>query len=62
VALELFGPERLMWGSDWPLTVLVGGYVHAWNVISSLVEELSADEQELILSGTATSVYKLSTR
>jgi L-fuconolactonase len=59
VALELFGPERLMWGSDWPLSVLVGGYGHAWNVMSALVAELSPDEQELILSGTARSIYKL---
>jgi L-fuconolactonase len=60
VALELFGPERLMWGSDWPLTVLAGGYGHAWDVMSSLVAELSPDEQERILAGTATSVYELS--
>ena len=58
-ALELFGAERLMWGSDWPLTVLVGGYAHAWEVMSSLVAELSPHEQARILSGTATSVYKL---
>jgi L-fuconolactonase len=59
VALELFGPERLMWGSDWPPTVLVGGYRHAWEVMSSLVAELTPDEQALILSGTATAVYGL---
>jgi L-fuconolactonase len=59
VALELFGPARLMWGSDWPLTVLVGGYGGAWEVMSSLVAELTPDEQALILSRTATSVYGL---
>jgi L-fucono-1,5-lactonase len=59
VALEVFGPERLMWGSDWPLTVLTGGYGHAWNTMSSLIAELSPHEQELILAGTATSVYAL---
>jgi L-fuconolactonase len=59
VALELFGPERLMWGSDWPLTVLVGGYGRAWEVMSALIGELTADEQEQILSGTATAVYTL---
>jgi L-fuconolactonase len=58
-ALELFGPERLMWGSDWPVTVLVGGYARAWGVMSSLVAELAPDEQAVILSGTATSVYGL---
>jgi L-fuconolactonase len=57
-ALELFGPERLMWGSDWPLTVLTGGYGHAWRVMSSLIAELSPGEQELIL-GTASAVYGL---
>lgn len=61
-ALELFGPERLMWGSDWPLTVLIGGYGHAWRVMSSLVGELSPNEQARILSGTATSVYALAPR
>ena len=58
VALELFGPERLMWGSDWPISVIVGGYGHAWDVTSSLIGELSDDEQERILCGTATAVYR----
>jgi L-fuconolactonase len=59
VALELFGPERLMWGSDWPITVLTGGYLHAWNVMSALIGELGPAEQERLLSGTATDVYGL---
>ena len=59
VALELFGPERLMWGSDWPITVLTGGYGHTWEVMSTLVAELGPAEQERILSGTATDVYGL---
>ncbi len=58
-ALELFGPGRLMWGSDWPLTVLVGGYRAAWEVMASLVAELGPAEQQQILSGTATAVYGL---
>ena len=58
-ALDLFGPARLMWGSDWPLTVLTGGYGHAWQVMSSLISELTPDEQALILSRTATAVYEL---
>jgi L-fuconolactonase len=58
-ALELFGPERLMWGSDWPLTVLVGGYGHAWDVMSSLIAELSPAEQAHVTFSTAASVYKL---
>jgi len=59
VALELFGPERLMWGSDWPLTVLAGGYGHAWDVMSALIAELSPHEQLQILSETARSTYRI---
>jgi L-fuconolactonase len=58
-ALELFGPGRLMWGSDWPLTVLTGGYAQAWDVMSSLIAELSPGEQVQVTSYTAASVYKL---
>lgn len=58
-ALELFGPQRLMWGSDWPLTVLGNGYLSTWQVMSRLISELSYDEQEMLLRGTATSVYQL---
>jgi L-fuconolactonase len=58
-ALELFGPDRLMWGSDWPLTVLVEGYAGTWEVISTLIGELTAEEQAMLLAGTATSVYRL---
>jgi L-fuconolactonase len=59
VALELFGPGRLMWGSDWPLTVLVGGYGYASDVMSSLIAELSPDEQLQVTRSTAAAVYKL---
>lgn len=58
-ALELFGPDRLMWGSDWPMTVLAAGFSGTWEVMSSLIEELSADEQAMLFGGTATSVYRL---
>ena len=59
VAVEAFGPSRLLWGSDWPLTVLTGGYGHAWAVMSALIAELSPDEQEAVRSGNAMSVYSL---
>ncbi|MDQ1619057.1 MAG: L-fuconolactonase [Actinomycetota bacterium] len=61
-ALELFGPQRLMWGSDWPMTVLTQGYAGTWEVLSALVGELSPDEQGHLLGGTATAVYGLDRR
>ena len=58
-ALELFGPARLMWGSDWPMTELTAGYAATWQVLAGLVAELSADEQAAVLGGTASRVYRL---
>ena len=58
-ALELFGPDRLMWGSDWPMTVPHGGYAATWSVLSALAAELSPAEQQRLLAGTATDVYGL---
>jgi L-fuconolactonase len=58
-ALELFGPDRLLWGSDWPMTLLTAGYAGTWEVVSVLLGELTAEEQNKILAGTAQRVYRL---
>lgn len=58
-APELFGPDRLLWGSDWPVTVTCAGYAGTWQVLSTLVQELSPDEQEDVLGRTAVRVYGL---
>ena len=59
VLLSAFGPYRLMFGSDWPVCVLAGG----WNPWAATVEELLADcsasETRAILAGTATDFYRL---
>ena len=59
-ALELFGPERLLWGSDWPMTVRSGGYAASVEVAEVLVGELSVSERGRVLGGTAREVYGLS--
>jgi L-fuconolactonase len=58
-ALELFGPGRLMWGSDWPMTLLTEGYRRTWEVLRTLVDELTTAERAALLGGTATRVYRL---
>ena len=58
-ALELFGPERLMFGSDWPMTVPDGGYRPTYEVLTALVGELTVDEQRLVMGETARRVYRL---
>ncbi|MGW4587714.1 amidohydrolase family protein [Amycolatopsis thermoflava] len=56
-AVELFGPDRLMYGGDWPMTVPHGGYGRAWEVLSALIGELPAPDRARVLSGTASAVY-----
>lgn len=58
-ALARFGPERLMLGGDWPITVTSGGYGPVWQELTSLVGELSPTEQEALLGGTAVRAYGL---
>jgi L-fuconolactonase len=58
-ALELFGPERLMFGSDWPVANLRGGYSKVWRETNIALAHLSRDEHDLILGGTAIKFYRL---
>jgi L-fuconolactonase len=61
-ALETLGPERLMYGGDWPVTLLGGGYGRQHAAFTALIAELSEDEQQAIRSGTAIRVYGLGGR
>ena len=60
-ALELFGPERLMFGSDWPVANLRGGYSKVWRETNLALARLSRDERDRILGGTAIAFYRLPT-
>jgi L-fuconolactonase len=61
-ALDCFGPSRLMYGGDWPMTVPAGGYDAHWTVVRELVAALSRTEQEQVLEGTARRTYRLAPR
>jgi L-fucono-1,5-lactonase len=57
--LEAFGPRRLMFGSDWPVCVVAGGWDRWAETVDELVRELSPGDQHAILAGTATTFYRL---
>ncbi len=59
VALEAFGPQRLMFASDWPICLLSCGYERWYEVVGNFVSRLSEPEQERIWGGTASEAYKL---
>jgi L-fuconolactonase len=58
-ALELFGPERLMYGSDWPVCELAGTYDQVFTAVTDALAPLSMSERAAILGETATRFYGL---
>jgi L-fuconolactonase len=60
IALERFGPSRLMFGSDWPVCRLVSSYGEVVSGTLELIAELSPTERDRVLGGTAIDVYDLS--
>lgn len=60
-ALDAFGPQRLMFGSDWPVCLLAASYGQVADAARELTADLSADEQAAVFGGTATAVYGLRT-
>ncbi|MFD2029017.1 amidohydrolase family protein [Promicromonospora aerolata] len=58
-ALEVFGPERLMFGSDWPVCLLASDYGGWMATLGDLLRGLSPDESAAVWAGTARRVYQL---
>src|SRR6185295_19259962 len=56
-ALELFGPARLMIGSDWPVCTVSASYADVLAIVKDAVSEYSAGERAQILGGTAFAFY-----
>jgi L-fuconolactonase len=57
--LECFGSERLIWGSDWPVVELAGGYRRWWDATTILVARLEKASRERVLGGNAAQFYGL---
>jgi len=57
--LEAFGPQRLMLGSDWPVSLVACDYSRWVNLVRSWIKKLSAAEQKRILGDTAIEAYRL---
>lgn len=57
--LETFGPKRLMWGSDWPVVNLAGGFDRWHAAAIGCLARLNEAERAAILGGTASDFYGL---
>ncbi|SEE16470.1 amidohydrolase family protein [Bradyrhizobium erythrophlei] len=56
-ALACFGPQRMLWGSDWPVVNLAGGYAQWFAAAESLLADLSSEAGAAIFGGNAARVY-----
>ena len=54
---EAFGPDRLMFGSDWPVCLLAGEYDEVLNLVHTWMAALSETEKEKILGQNALGFY-----
>ncbi|NLR57117.1 amidohydrolase family protein [Chitinophaga polysaccharea] len=59
VALEAFGPNRLVYGSDWPVCLLAAQYHEVKHIVTDFISTLSTSEQQQIMGGNACSFYHL---
>ena len=59
IALEIFGPKRLLFGSDWPVCLAAGDYQEVIGVIESFADQLSGDEKDALFGENAQEFYKI---
>ncbi|MDR3373364.1 MAG: amidohydrolase family protein [Ancalomicrobiaceae bacterium] len=57
--LDIFGPERCMFGSDWPVCLVAGSYERVHDALRDCVQELTGAERDRIFGGTAIECYGL---
>jgi L-fuconolactonase len=58
-ALELFGAERLMFGSDYPVCLLAATYDRVLDSFQELLKDLNATDRDRIFAGNAARFYRL---
>ena len=59
-ALEAFGPDRLLFGSDWPVCLLAAdGYEDVYGIVRDWAAKLSDDERRKLFGGNAARIYAI---
>lgn len=59
VMVDVFGEDRLMFGSDWPVCLLAGSYGEVKGVLEAYLAEFSEEVQAKIWSDNAITFYKI---
>jgi L-fuconolactonase len=58
-AIEIFGPDRCMMESDYPVESLSCGFVPLWNALKYIVRSATPVEKAALFHGTAARVYRI---
>jgi L-fucono-1,5-lactonase len=59
VVIEAFGPDRIMYGSDWPVCLVAASYEQTLGIVVEYFSSFSETEQELFFGGNAVKFYSL---
>ena len=58
-SIEIFGPERCMFGSDWPVCLLAASYCETIELVRTSISRFPVEHQEAILRDSAIEAYQL---
>jgi L-fuconolactonase len=59
ILFDAFGPERLMYASDWPFLLLAGIYVQWKSLLEKFTERFVAEDRDLFFGENAKRIYRL---
>ncbi len=58
-AIDVFGHDRILYGSDWPVSVLAGGYQRWWETLTAFTHAWDEDAKRKLYHDNAAKVYRL---
>jgi L-fuconolactonase len=61
IVLQLFGPARVLWGSDWPVLTLVSSYDQWYVLTQRALSSLSEADRKAVTGGNAARIYRMKT-
>jgi len=57
--IEQFGPQRMMYASNWPVTLVAGSYKQQWDATRLALNSLYDDDLDWVFGGSALQCYRL---
>ncbi len=59
LVFEVFGTDRMMYGSDWPVCLVAGNYAQVKAVVTDYIQNLNTAEQQAVMGKNAIDFYNL---